>query len=153
MLIRFIWVGKTRNEHLRALVDEFIGRLKHFTRIEISEIRDAAREQRGQGIEDEGRRIISALQKNAFNVLLDVEGEEWSSHKFARKIEDWQNTGVKEVSFIIGGHDGVSREVIDIVESRLSLSRMTLTHEMARLVLVEQVYRSFTIINGLPYQK
>ena len=154
MRLRFIWVGKTRNEHLRALCDEYLKRLRRFVRCEVTEVRESAQRTKDAGIEDEGRRILGGLQQDALVVLLDVEGHEWSSPDLAAQIEKWQTAGsVKEVAFIIGGHWGVSREVNQRASVRWSLSRLTLTHEMARVLLVEQVYRAYTIMHGLPYQK
>ena len=85
--------------------------------------------------------------------LLDVKGKEISSHQLAEKIENWQNRSVKEIAFVIGGQDGASGEVVEKADYSLSLSRLTLTHEMARVVLIEQLYRAYTIIKGFPYQK
>ncbi len=93
------------------------------------------------------------LHPKSFAVLLDVGGKSISSHELARQIETWQAMGNKEISFIIGGADGVSAEVAEKADIRLSLSFLTFTHEMARVVLLEQLYRAFTIINGFPYQK
>jgi 23S rRNA (pseudouridine1915-N3)-methyltransferase len=153
MRLRFIWVGKTKNEHLRALVDDYLDRLRRFVRCEITELRESALRVAGTGIEDEGRRIIGALRSDAYVVLLDVEGREWGSTGLAGEIEKWQVGGRREIAFVIGGHNGVSREVTARADLRWSLSRLTLTHEMARLVLAEQLYRAYTIIHGLPYQK
>jgi 23S rRNA (pseudouridine1915-N3)-methyltransferase len=85
--------------------------------------------------------------------LLDVGGETISSPGLAKKIEDWQDRGLKEVSFIIGGADGVSRRVAETADISLSLSFLTFTHEMARALMLEQLYRAYTIIKGFPYQK
>ncbi|HEX8177088.1 MAG TPA: 23S rRNA (pseudouridine(1915)-N(3))-methyltransferase RlmH [Pyrinomonadaceae bacterium] len=154
MRFRFVWVGKTRNEHLRALCDEYLKRLKRFTRFEVLEVRESAQQARDAGIEDEGRRILGGLHSDAFVVLLDVEGREWTSFELASQIEKWQEAGsIKEVAFVIGGHWGVSAKVQERVAARWSLSRLTLTHEMARMLMLEQVYRAYTIIHGLPYQK
>jgi 23S rRNA (pseudouridine1915-N3)-methyltransferase len=153
MRLRLVWVGKTRNEHLRALVDDYLGRLRHFVRCEVTELRESSARTEREGIEDEGRRIIGALHRDAFIVLLDVEGRELSSPGLAGEIEKWQTNGAKEVAFVIGGHNGVSPEVAAHARLRWSLSRLTLTHEMARVMLAEQLYRAYTIIHGLPYQK
>ena len=153
MRVRVIWVGKTRDAHLRALLDEYLKRLGRFTRVEVKELRESAARTERQGIEDEGRRIISALRPESLAVLLDVEGRQWSSPELAAEIERWQTGGTKEVAFIIGGPNGTSAEVERRAALRWSLSRLTLTHEMARVVLLEQVYRAYTIIQGLPYQK
>jgi len=84
---------------------------------------------------------------------LDVEGKSLSSHDLAEQIERWQNASAREITFVIGGADGVSPEVADRADVRVSLSFLTLTHEMARVVLLEQLYRAYTIIKGFPYQK
>ncbi len=153
MIFRLVWVGKTRNEHLRALVEDYLGRLRRFVRCEVTELRESGARTEREGIEDEGKRIIGALHRDAFVVLLDVGGREWSSHELAAEVEKWQNAGTKEVTFVIGGHNGVSSEVARRAQLLWSLSRLTLTHEMARVVLAEQLYRAYTIIQGLPYQK
>jgi 23S rRNA (pseudouridine1915-N3)-methyltransferase len=149
MRFRFIWIGKTRDAHMRALVDEYLKRLQRFVRCEVTELREGAR----SGIEDESKRIIGALRSDAVTVLLDIQGSDWSSPELAAEVEKWQNGGLKEVAFLIGGPEGVSPEVIERANLRWSLSRLTLTHEMARVVMVEQLYRAYTIIHGLPYQK
>lgn len=153
MLLRLIWVGKTKNEHLRALVEDYLGRLRRFVRVEVTELRESASRDRREGIEEEGRRIQGAFRPDAFVILLDVEGREWSSTELAGEVEKWQNVGRKEVAFVIGGHNGVSESVVAGANFRWSLSRLTLTHEMARVVLAEQLYRAYTIIQGIPYQK
>ncbi len=153
MRVRFIWVGKTKNEQMRALIDEYFKRLSRFVRCEVREISAGKARTVGAGIEEEGRRIIGALHSDALTVLLDVGGHEWSSPELAARVEQWQVSGTKEAVFIIGGQDGVSAEVAARADLRWSLSRLTLTHEMARVVLLEQVYRAYTIMHGLPYQK
>ena len=153
MRLRFLWVGKTKNEHLRALVEEYLKRLKRFARYEVIEVRESGAQSKESGIEDEGRRILGGLHPYALVVLLDVEGREWRSTELAAQLEKWQAESVKEVAFVIGGHWGVSSEVTERAHARWSLSRLTLTHEMARVLLVEQIYRAYTIMHGLPYQK
>ncbi len=150
MRFRFVWIGRTRDAQMRALVDEYLKRLGRFVRYEVTELREGAGR---AGIADESKRIIGALHSDALTVLLDVEGREWSSPQLAAEIEKWQNSGTKEVAFVIGGPEGVSEEVAARADLRWSLSRLTLTHEMARVVLVEQLYRAYTIIHGMPYQK
>lgn len=150
MKFRFIWIGKTRDAHIRALVDEYLKRLSRFVKFEIKELKESAA---NEGSREEGKRILAALRENALIILLDVAGHEWSSHELATEIEDWRGQSQKEIIFIIGGQDGVSEDVIKRAKIRWSLSRLTLTHEMARVVLIEQLYRAYTIIHGLPYQK
>ncbi len=154
MRLRLIWIGKTREAHLRALVEEYLKRLARFARCEVAELRDSAKRATSQEItEEEGERIVSALRTDALTILLDVDGREWSSNELAAQVQKWQDNSAKEVAFIIGGANGVSAKVRARADLTWSLSRLTLTHEMARVVLVEQLYRAYTIIHNLPYQK
>jgi len=150
MKLRFIWIGKTKDKNWKALQDEYLRRLSHFVRTESVEIKDSASH---ENPDIEGERILATLNQRTFAVLLDVKGEAISSQALAAKIEEWQNRGLKEVSFIIGGASGVSRRVAETADISLSLSFLTFTHEMARAVLLEQLYRAYTIIKGFPYQK
>ncbi|MGB7068201.1 MAG: 23S rRNA (pseudouridine(1915)-N(3))-methyltransferase RlmH [Pyrinomonadaceae bacterium] len=150
MKFRFIWIGKTRDQNWRTLQEHYLKRLSHFVKCEVSEIRDSAP---NDGLRSEGNRILQLLNQSSFACLLDVAGEQVSSHDIAREIEKWQNRGLKEVAFIIGGANGVSAEVAERANIRLSLSFLTFTHEMARVVMLEQLYRAHTIIKGFPYQK
>jgi 23S rRNA (pseudouridine1915-N3)-methyltransferase len=153
MRLRVIWTGKTRDAHLRALVDEYLKRLSHFTRCEIAELRESGGSEKDGGIAKDSKRISDGLREGAINILLDPDGSEWTSQQLAKEIQQWQDSGTKEVTFIIGGPSGVSAELSKRASKRWSLSRLTLTHEMSRVVLLEQLYRAYTIINGLPYQK
>ncbi len=150
MKFRFVWVGKTRNKNYLALQEEYMQRLSHFVQCETVEIRDSAPH---EGKEIEGKRILEKLNQTPFVCLLDVTGRPLTSPELAKEIEKWQNAGTKEISFVIGGADGVSSEVAQSASLVLSLSFLTFTHEMARVIMLEQLYRAFTIIKGFPYQK
>ena len=150
MKFRFVWVGKTRDANWKALQENYLKRLSHFVPCEIVEARDAATP---NSVEVEGKRILELLNPKTFAVLLDVGGKSVSSSELATRIEGWQNRGLKEISFIIGGANGVASAVAERADDRLSLSFLTFTHEMARVVLLEQLYRAFTILRGFPYQK
>jgi 23S rRNA (pseudouridine1915-N3)-methyltransferase len=146
MKFRFLWVGKTKDKNWRALQEDYFARLSHFVRCEIVEIKDS-------GKEIEGKLILDKLNQSTFVCLLDVKGRSISSHDLAAKLENWQNRGLKEVTFIVGGAEGSASEVVERADNSLSLSFLTFTHEMARVVMLEQLYRAFTIIKGFPYQK
>ncbi|NOT48227.1 MAG: 23S rRNA (pseudouridine(1915)-N(3))-methyltransferase RlmH [Acidobacteria bacterium] len=150
MRFRFIWIGKTKDKNWKALQDEYLGRLSHFVRCDVTEIRESAKHETK---EIEGKRFLELLNPKDFVCLLDVTGKRLASDELAREIEKWQLRGLKEVTFLIGGADGVSTEISKIADFRLSLSFMTFTHDMARVIILEQLYRAFTIINGFPYQK
>jgi 23S rRNA (pseudouridine1915-N3)-methyltransferase len=152
MRIRFIWPGKTKDEHLRALVNEYLKRLSRFARCEVVEVRESAASDRSSR-DKEARRILEAVSDRAFMILLDVKGREWSSPELAEEVRRWENDALKEVAIVSGGPEGVSEAVTARAQKRWRLSRLTLTHEMARVVVVEQIYRAYTINHGLPYQK
>ena len=146
MKFRFIWVGKTRNANYRALQEDYLRRISHFVKSEVVEVRDSTKE-------TEGKLILEKLNQTPFVCLLDVAGKALRSDQLATEVEKWQVQGIKEVAFVIGGAEGVSGEVAKRADLRLSLSFLTFTHEMARVVMLEQLYRAFTIIKGFPYQK
>jgi 23S rRNA (pseudouridine1915-N3)-methyltransferase len=153
MRLRLIWTGKTRDLHLRALGEEYLKRLTRFVRCEITELRESKGSSGNAGIEKDSKRISAALRDSTVTVLLDPLGVQWTSHELAEQVQRWNNDGTGEVSFVIGGPLGVSRELAAAADKRWSLSRLTLTHEMSRVLLLEQLYRAYTIIHGLPYQK
>lgn len=152
MRVRVIWPGKTRDARLRSLIDDYVERLSHFVRCEVTELREEARDDK-VGIDKESKRISDALRPGAVAILLDPKGVEWTSHELANQVRRWENNGIKEVAFIVGGPRGFSSQVLERIDKRWSLSRLTLTHEMARVLLLEQLYRAYTIVHNLPYQK
>jgi 23S rRNA (pseudouridine1915-N3)-methyltransferase len=152
MRIRFIWPGKTKDEHLRALVEEYLKRLSRFARCEIIEVREGSPGDRSSS-QKESRRIVDAIPERALAVLLDLKGREWSSTELAEELQRCEHDGIKELAIVIGGPQGVSESVAARAQQRWRLTRLTLTHEMARVVVLEQIYRAYTIIQGLPYQK
>ncbi len=153
MRLRVIWTGKTRDAHLRALADDYLKRLSHFIKCEVSEFRESPGSGKTTGIDKDSKRISDGLHEGAINVLLDPQGTEWTSQQLARELQHWLDSGTKEVTFIVGGPNGVSAELSARANKRWCLSRLTLTHEMSRVVLLEQLYRAYTIIHGLPYQR
>ena len=152
MRLRIIWIGKTRDARLRALIDDYAERLAHFVRCEVTELRELGRTDKA-GIDKETKRISDALRPGSMTVLLDAGGAEWTSQELAAQVQGWEGSGIKEVAFVIGGPNGFADDFKASVNKRWSLSRLTLTHEMARVLLLEQLYRAYTIIHGLPYQK
>ena len=152
MRFRIIWTGKTRDARLRALIEDYAERLAHFVRCEVTEIRELGRTDK-TGIDKETKRISDALRPGSLTVLLDPDGTEWTSQQLAAQVRSWEGNGIKEVAFVIGGPNGLASDFKSRADKRWSLSRLTLTHEMARVLLFEQLYRAYTIIHGLPYQK
>jgi 23S rRNA (pseudouridine1915-N3)-methyltransferase len=153
MRLRVVWPGKTKNAHLRALTDDYLQRLSHFVRCDLIELRGKPETGGGVGIDRESKRISDALSSDDLAILLDPQGREWTSQELAQQVENWENSGTKSVVFIVGGPDGVSTELKSRVQQSWSLSRLTLTHEMARVVMLEQLYRAYAINHRLPYVK
>ncbi|HXD33981.1 MAG TPA: 23S rRNA (pseudouridine(1915)-N(3))-methyltransferase RlmH [Pyrinomonadaceae bacterium] len=153
MRLRFIWTGKTKDARLKALCEDYLKRLSHFVRSEVIEVRESKGGSASEGIEKDSKRISDALHEGTLVVLLDPAGVNWSSKELASQMQRWSNEGVRELSFVIGGPQGVSKELAAKANKCWALSRLTFTHEMARVLVLEQVYRAFTIIHGLPYQK
>jgi len=152
MRIRFIWPGKTKDERLRSLIDEYTKRLSRFTKCEVVEVRES-RTREAAAVNKESSRILEAIGDSNLAVLLDLNGRELSSQELASQVQRWENDAVKEMALVIGGPDGLSPEVQSRADVRWRLTRMTLTHEMARVLAVEQLYRAYAINRGLPYQK
>ena len=150
MKFRFIWVGKAKDKNWRTLQDEYLRRLSYFVRCDVVEVRDGDTPDRKR---IEGKRILEKVNQSSFVCLFDVRGHSFSSQDLAAKLTTWQDSAHKEITFIVGGANGVSAEVADIADEMLSLSFLTFTHEMARVIMLEQLYRAFTIIKGFPYQK
>lgn len=155
MKLRFVWIGKTRRAPVRELIREYLDRIGKFVKVEVTELRD--RDDVGGDtqriIDKEGEDILSRTAGVPFLVALDERGRELDSRKLAELIEKHRLAGTKQIAFVIGGHGGLADGVRERADLVLALSRMTLTHELARVLLVEQIYRALTIIHDLPYQK
>ena len=126
-------------------VNEYVKRLKPFATVEIKEVPEQ------RSIDDEGERLLSLIPKDSWMCLLDIGGVEMSSEQFAAKLESLMLEGKSQWTFVIGGAFGVSEKLRAAADFRLSLSRMTFTHQMTRVILIEQIYRAFKIIRGEKY--
>ncbi len=156
MKLHIVWIGKTRDRNCAALIEDYLERIKRFAPCDVSELkeRSGADDKRPDRlVTAEGRKLISAIERDDFVALLDEHGAAFDSPQFAEFIEKRRLAGTKRLAFVIGGFAGVSDEVIKRADIRLSLSRMTLTHELARVILTEQIYRAFTLLAGMPYHK
>jgi len=154
MRLSLLWVGRTKDRRVAGLLEEYAERLRRYCRLEIIEIRDVARGDGGgpaRRMEEEGRRILKALRPGELGIALDEAGKEMSSTGFAAFLGRALEGSPAGVKFILGGPYGLSEEVKSAAGHLCSLSRMTLTHEMARLVAMDQIYRAFTILRGEGY--
>jgi len=139
MRYRIVAVGRMKNAALRAVCDEYLDRLRHYTKVEEHETKDEAR-------------VLGAVPEGARLVALTRRGEEWSSVQLAEWTERWELDG-RDVVFALGGADTLPDDVLRKAERLWSLSQLTLPHEVARVVLYEQLYRAHTIRRGEPYHR
>ncbi len=154
MRIELLVVGKTRQDYLAAGIDDYRQRLRPYCPLSVKVVK----EKRGRlpdnaRLREEGEKLISLMPKGALLVVLDPGGRQLSSEELALDIGRWRDTGKQLVAFVIGGPLGLSAEVRRRADLTISLSRMTFTHEMARLLFLEQLYRAFTILAGSKYHK
>ncbi len=154
MKIALLVVGRTVEQHYITAINEYIGRTKHFVSFDmevIPELKNTRNLSMDQQKEKEGELILKALQPGDRVVLLDEYGKEYRSLDFAYWLEKKMNTVSKRLVFVIGGPYGFSRKVYEAAQEKISLSKMTFSHQMVRLIFVEQLYRAFTILNNGPY--
>ena len=153
MKVRLLAIGRDRSGLFAPAVDEYLGRLARTLKVELVELPEARR-QAGtpRAKEEEGATILGRLGPGERLVALDERGDQPTSLELARRLARWQERG-QDVALVIGGADGLSAAVLERAQERLSLSRLTLPHRLARLVLVEQLYRAVTILRGEPYHK
>ena len=124
--------------------------------VTVTEVREeaaASKHSRKAALQKEGRRIREKIPRDHKVVLLDIAGREFSSEELAGFLEKRINTSIRGLTFVVGGHEGVDDETKEIADDTIALSRMTLTHEMARLLIVEQLYRALTIVRGGRYHR
>jgi 23S rRNA (pseudouridine1915-N3)-methyltransferase len=154
MKLVLLCVGKTRERFIQEGIKKYLRYLKPYTDIEIKELK----EEKIQDLKDapfirkrEADRIIKAAPVRSFLAALDERGHEFTSHEFAQFMQDNLDGGVREMAFVIGGALGLDESITERANRVIALSRWTITHEMAKLVLLEQLYRAFTIIKGKKY--
>ncbi len=154
MTITLVLVGKTDQKQLEVLINDYKKRLCHFVKFNIQTIPEL-KKRKNMDVElqkqKEGVLILNQLLPSDFVVLLDEKGDEYSSKKFANWLQKRMNSGLKHLVFIIGGPYGFSTEIYERANQKLSLSKMTFSHQMIRLFFTEQLYRGFTILGNLPY--
>jgi 23S rRNA (pseudouridine1915-N3)-methyltransferase len=156
MQIKILWVGKTKNVSIRNLFDDYLNRIRHMVSCEIIETRDFSKRRSLQGAElmkIEAAEITRFLGDQSRVVALDEKGREFSSAEFARWLEAEQNRGAREIDFIIGGPEGLDASIVNRSNLKLSLGKMTWTHEMCRLLLIEQIYRALGMLRNIPYHR
>ena len=154
MKIKLLAIGKTDNKHLIQLIEEYQNRLKHYIKFElevIPDIKNVKKLSEVQQKEKEGALILSKLQNTDDLVLLDDKGKQFTSIEFSQYLQKKMNSGIKQIVLVIGGPYGFSDSVYKKAIAKISLSKMTFSHQMIRLFTIEQIYRAFTILKNEPY--
>lgn len=154
MKIKLLAIGKTDNKQLIQLIDEYQNRLKHYIKFEleiISDIKNVKNLSETQQKEKEGNLILSKLQNTDQLVLLDSKGKHFTSIEFSQYLQKKMNARMKQLVLVIGGPYGFSEAVYKKSIGKISISKMTFSHQMIRLFIVEQLYRGFTILKNEPY--
>ncbi|HHT57709.1 23S rRNA (pseudouridine(1915)-N(3))-methyltransferase RlmH [Herbinix luporum] len=159
MKVSLICVGKLKEKYLTMAVDEYKKRLSRYCTLDIIELPDEKTpDNAGKALEEaikkkEGQRILRVLKEDSFCIALAIQGNMLSSEQLASYMEKLFVSGKSHISFVIGGSLGLSEEVLKRAHYQLSFSKMTFPHQLMRLILLEQIYRSYRIINKEPYHK
>lgn len=154
MTIKLIAIGKTDNNELQSLMNDYIKRLSFYIKFSIDiipDIKNAKNLSEEQQKQKEGELILGKLNTTDILILLDENGKQFDSVNFSEYLQKHMNSGLKQLVFAIGGPYGFSQEVYNKSNGKLSLSKMTFSHQMIRLFFIEQLYRGFTILRNEPY--
>jgi 23S rRNA (pseudouridine1915-N3)-methyltransferase len=147
-------LGKTKDRFIAEGIEEYASRLRHYTSFTLTLIKEKGRlRTQSSTVDLEGMLLLQAVTPGALIVVLDPRGKQFTSEGLARQIEEWEMQGVKQACYLIGGPDGHSAGVLREANFILSMSQMTFTHDMIRMLLVEQLYRAYTIKAGEKYHK
>lgn len=153
--VNLICVGKVKEKYIKLGIDEFEKRLKSYIKFKVIELKEDGNDSnRLESIEKESQNIIDQLKKaKGYNILLDIEGKNYSSEEVASRLEALSISGNSTFNFVIGGSYGVSNELKSMADLRLSFSKMTFPHQLMRLIFIEQLYRWFSILKNTKYHK
>lgn len=144
-MIKIICVGKVKEKYLRDMIDDYIKRISKYHKIEIIELTDS-------NINKEKEELFRVINTKDYNIVMDIDGNNLSSREFAEKIDKTFLIN-SNITFIIGGSDGISPEIKGLANYRLSFSKLTFPHQLFRGILLEQIYRAFKILNNESYHK
>ncbi|MGI6094049.1 MAG: 23S rRNA (pseudouridine(1915)-N(3))-methyltransferase RlmH [Lachnospiraceae bacterium] len=159
MKITIITVGKIKEKYIKDAIAEYTKRLSKYCRLEIVEVADEKTPEHASSVAEdairakEGERILRYIKEDAYVITLEIEGKQITSEQFADKIANLGVQGNSHIIFIIGGSIGLGKEVLKKSDFALSFSKMTFPHQLMRVIVLEQIYRSYRIINGEPYHK
>ena len=159
MKITIITVGKIKEKYLKDAIDEYSKRLSKYCKLEIVEVADEKTPDNASVVVEEqirskeAERILKYVKDDAFVITLEINGKQLTSEEMVEKIDKLGVQGVSHIVFVIGGSIGLGKEVLQKSNFALSFSKMTFPHQLMRVILLEQIYRSYRIINGEPYHK
>ncbi|QQR81804.1 MAG: 23S rRNA (pseudouridine(1915)-N(3))-methyltransferase RlmH [Deltaproteobacteria bacterium] len=154
MKLTLLTVGKIKNESIAKLCEDYLGRAKHFFSLQSVDVKDCPMKGSTTVVQSQQKEcdaLMAAIPSGAKVILLDEKGKEFTTGKLSNLFQSWQNQSVKEVVFVIGGAYGLSEEIKKKYPEKMALSQLTLTHEMSRLLFLEQIYRVGTILKGMKY--
>lgn len=152
MNIKLLYIGKNKNNNIETLIENYEDKIKHFINFKIQCLKTKNKSSlKSSIIKFDSEIIFKNLKKEDIIILLDEKGKDFNSIEFSKFLEEHMIRGVKNLTFVIGGAYGFSKELREFSKNKISLSKMTFSHDMARLFFVEQLYRSLTIINNIPY--
>lgn len=151
-MIKIICVGKIKEKFYTEAINEYLKRLKKYTKIELIELNDESNNSVEVIKKQEKKSIINNVKEKDFVITLEIEGKQLSSVELSKKIEDWQMTN-SNITFIIGGSYGLDKEIKERSNYSLSFSKFTFPHQLFRIILLEQIYRSYKIISNESYHK
>jgi len=151
---QLLFLGKTKDDFIAKGIEKYSTRLQHYTSFSISVLREKTKGKKGKLLQKEqGKLLLQFVSPGGLIIALDSRGRQFSSESFAKQIGEWELRGIRQVNYLIGGPDGLSADVTTSADLLLSLSKMTFTHDMARMLLTEQIYRAYTIKAGEKYHK
>ena len=159
MKITIISVGKIKEKYFVDAINEYSKRLSKYCKLNIVEVKDEKTKENASVTEEdivketEGKRILEKISDSSKVIALAIEGVEYDSVELAKQLESYRLSGTSDLTFIIGGSLGLHKSVLDRADLKLSFSKMTFPHQLMRVILLEQIYRSFRIINNEPYHK
>ncbi len=151
-MIRIITVGKLKEDYLKDAKDEYLKRLGKYTKIEIIEVEDSKIDQENIALEEEKDRILKNILPKSYIITLEIDGKELSSIELSNLIDKIQ-IEYSDITFIIGGSYGIHKDIKEKANYHLSFSKLTFPHQLFRILLLEQIYRSFKILNNEKYHK
>lgn len=152
-MIKIICVGKIKEKYFIDALNEYKKRISKYSKLEIIEVSDEATDNEKIVLTKEKEKLLKVINKGDYNIVLDIDGKELSSVELADKINNIFTNYNSNITFIIGGSCGIDEEIKNMCDFKLSFSKMTFPHQLFRVVLLEQIYRSFKILNNESYHK